>query len=118
MSRGRTRNSPPPSRCWPTPSACSACARSPTPRLYESDQAVLAGLGGVWKRVGELARIDPQFAAYVEARDGIKSQLEDLAFFLRATPTDRRLAGAAAAGRGSSRPARAAEAEVRSDARR
>src|SRR5438105_1486381 len=51
--------------------------------LYESDEAVLAGLGGVWKRVGELATIDPQFAPYVESRDGIKSQLEDLAFFLR-----------------------------------
>ena len=51
--------------------------------LYESDGAVLAGLGGVWKRVGELATIDPQFAPYLEARDGIKSQLEDLAFFLR-----------------------------------
>jgi DNA repair protein RecN (Recombination protein N) len=51
--------------------------------LYDSDAAVLAGLGGVWKRVGELATIDPQFAPYVESRDGIKSQLEDLAFFLR-----------------------------------
>ena len=51
--------------------------------LYDSDGAVLAALGGVWKRVGELATIDPQFAAYAEARDGIKSQLEDLAFFLR-----------------------------------
>jgi DNA repair protein RecN (Recombination protein N) len=51
--------------------------------LYESDDAVLAGLGGVWKRVGELATIDPQFAAYVDGRDAIKSQLEDLAFFLR-----------------------------------
>jgi DNA repair protein RecN (Recombination protein N) len=51
--------------------------------LYESDGAVLAGLGGVWKRVGELATIDPQFGAYLDARDGIKSQLEDLAYFLR-----------------------------------
>src|SRR5258706_3264421 len=51
--------------------------------LYESDDAVLAGLGGVWKRIGELATIDPQFAPYAEARDAIKSQLEDLAFFLR-----------------------------------
>ncbi|HEY5618172.1 MAG TPA: DNA repair protein RecN [Vicinamibacterales bacterium] len=51
--------------------------------LYDSDGAVLASLGGVWKRVGELAAIDPQFSAYVEARDGIKGQLEDLAFFLR-----------------------------------
>jgi DNA repair protein RecN (Recombination protein N) len=51
--------------------------------LYESDGAVLGALGGVWKRVAELASIDPQFASYVEARDGIKGQLEDLAFFLR-----------------------------------
>jgi DNA repair protein RecN (Recombination protein N) len=51
--------------------------------LYESDEAVLSGLGGVWKRVGELATIDPQFVPYAEARDAIKSQLEDLAFFLR-----------------------------------
>jgi DNA repair protein RecN (Recombination protein N) len=51
--------------------------------LYESDGAALAALGGVWKRVGELAEIDPRFSAYVEARDGIKGQLEDLAFFLR-----------------------------------
>ena len=51
--------------------------------LYDSDEAVLAGLGGVWKRVSELATIDPQFAPYAESRDGIKSQLEDLAFFLR-----------------------------------
>lgn len=51
--------------------------------LYESDGAILSGLGGVWKRVGELATIDPRFAPYVDARDGIKGQLEDLAFFLR-----------------------------------
>ena len=51
--------------------------------LYESDGAVLGALGGVWKRVSELAAIDPQFSSYVEARDGIKGQLEDLAFFLR-----------------------------------
>ena len=51
--------------------------------LYERDGAVLSTLGGIWKRVGELAAIDGQFASYVDARDGIKSQLEDLAFFLR-----------------------------------
>ena len=51
--------------------------------LYESDTAVLSGLGGIWKRIGELATIDPRFAPYVDARDGIKGQLEDLAFFLR-----------------------------------
>jgi DNA repair protein RecN (Recombination protein N) len=51
--------------------------------LYESDDAILAGLGGVWRRVAELADLDPQFKPYLETRDGIKSQLEDLAGFLR-----------------------------------
>ena len=51
--------------------------------LYESDEAILAGLGGVWRRVAELASLDPQFKPYLDARDGIKSQLEDLAGFLR-----------------------------------
>ena len=44
---------------------------------------MLAGLGNVWKRVGELATLDSQFAGYLDARDAIKSQLEDLAHFLR-----------------------------------
>lgn len=52
--------------------------------LYESDQAALGALGQVWRRVGDLAVLEPRFALYLDARDGIKSQLEDLAFFLRA----------------------------------
>jgi DNA repair protein RecN (Recombination protein N) len=51
--------------------------------LYERDDAILAELGAVWRRVAELAELDPQFRPYVDARDGIKSQLEDLAQFLR-----------------------------------
>ncbi len=51
--------------------------------LYEGDGAALADLGGVWRRVAELAALDPKFQPYLEARDGIKSQLEDLALFLR-----------------------------------
>jgi DNA repair protein RecN (Recombination protein N) len=51
--------------------------------LYDSDQAVLAGLGHVWKRVSELATLDAHFAEYLAARDTIKSQLEDLSAFLR-----------------------------------
>jgi DNA repair protein RecN (Recombination protein N) len=51
--------------------------------LYESEEAALARLGGVWKRVGELAAVDPLFQPYLDARDGIKSQLEDLALTLR-----------------------------------
>jgi DNA repair protein RecN (Recombination protein N) len=58
------------------------CSESYT-SLYESDDAILAALGGVWRRVAELASLDPQFKPYLDARDGIKSQLEDLAGFLR-----------------------------------
>ncbi|PYQ99978.1 MAG: DNA repair protein RecN, partial [Acidobacteria bacterium] len=51
--------------------------------LYERDDAILAALGSVWRRVAELASFDPQFQPYVDAREGVKSQLEDLAMFLR-----------------------------------
>ncbi len=51
--------------------------------LYDRDDAVLAGLGQVWRRVGELASLDARFAPFMEARDAVKSQLEDLASFLR-----------------------------------
>lgn len=51
--------------------------------LYEADGAVLPGLGHVWKRVAELAAIDSRFAPYLEQRDGIKAQLDDLATTLR-----------------------------------
>ena len=51
--------------------------------LYESEGSVLANLGHVWKRVGELAAIEPRFATHLDQRDGIKAQLEDLAFALR-----------------------------------
>jgi DNA repair protein RecN (Recombination protein N) len=52
--------------------------------LYEGDDAALPALGTVWKKVGELAALDAKFTPYVEAREAVKSQLEDLAFFLRA----------------------------------
>jgi DNA repair protein RecN (Recombination protein N) len=51
--------------------------------LYEGDQAALSSLGVVWRRIGELAAIDDRFAPYVDAREAIKPQLEDLAYFLR-----------------------------------
>lgn len=51
--------------------------------LYDRDEAVLASLGQVWKRVGDLAALDPRFAPYLEQKDAIKAQLEDLADQLR-----------------------------------
>ena len=56
--------------------------------LYESDGAVLSQLGGVWHRVEELAAIDPAFATHIGARDGVSSQLEELAFALRSYAAD------------------------------
>lgn len=51
--------------------------------LYESDQSVISGLGVVWRRLGELAALDPRFAPYLESREVVKSHLDELAGFLR-----------------------------------
>src|SRR5687768_5730765 len=51
--------------------------------LYDSDEAALARLSTVWKRVAELAEVDPGFQPHLDARDAIKPQLEDLAQTLR-----------------------------------
>jgi DNA repair protein RecN (Recombination protein N) len=51
--------------------------------LYEGDSAALGTLATVWKKVSDLAAIDPQFQPYLAARETVKSQLEDLAYFLR-----------------------------------
>src|SRR4029453_15677289 len=51
--------------------------------LYESDEAVLAQLGSVWRRVGELAALEPRFQPYLEARGSIKSHPESPPMFLR-----------------------------------
>jgi DNA repair protein RecN (Recombination protein N) len=58
------------------------CAEAYT-ALYDGDNAALPALAATWKRVGELAGLDPKFAPYLEGRETIKPQLEDLAFFLR-----------------------------------
>ena len=51
--------------------------------VIESDGAVLANLGAVWRRVADLAALDRKFEPFLAERDGIKSQLEELAAFLR-----------------------------------
>jgi DNA repair protein RecN (Recombination protein N) len=56
--------------------------------LYEGETAVLSTLGGVWRRIGELAAMDARFAPYLDQRDDVKSRLEDLAFFLRSYAAD------------------------------
>ena len=51
--------------------------------LYEGDTAALTALGIVWRRLSDLAAIDERFAVHLAARDAVKSQLEELAYFLR-----------------------------------
>jgi len=51
--------------------------------LYDSEESALVILGRIWKRVSELAAIDPRFTPYLDARDSIKAELDDLAFTLR-----------------------------------
>jgi DNA repair protein RecN (Recombination protein N) len=52
-------------------------------RLYEDDTSVLSSLSGIWKRVAELRDLDPRFGAFLDARDGVTAQLDELASFLR-----------------------------------
>ena len=56
--------------------------------LYEGETAALASLAAVWRKVADLAALDPRFAGYVDQRHEIKPKLEDLAFFLRAYAAD------------------------------
>ena len=63
------------------------CAEAYT-LLYEGESAALGTLSSIWKRVAELSAIDPQFGPYLAGRDSVKSQLEDLAFFLRSYAAD------------------------------
>ncbi len=51
--------------------------------LYEDEAAVLSRLGQLYRKVDDLARIDPRFTPYVEARGAVRAQLDDLALFLR-----------------------------------
>src|SRR5512134_2776044 len=51
--------------------------------LYDDEDAVLGRLGQVYKRVDELASIDPDFRAYAEGRRELLAPLEDLALRLR-----------------------------------
>jgi DNA repair protein RecN (Recombination protein N) len=51
--------------------------------LYDDEDAVLGRLGQVYKRVDELAAIDPDFRTDAEGKRGLLAPLEDLALRLR-----------------------------------
>ncbi len=52
-------------------------------RLYEGEDSVVDALSAVWKRVGELADLDPRFRVYLESRVAVDAQIDDMAGFLR-----------------------------------
>ena len=52
-------------------------------RLYEADQSALSALAVVFKRVTELSDLDPRFAPFLESRENVTAQLDELATFLR-----------------------------------
>jgi len=51
--------------------------------LYDDEEAVLGRLGQVFRRVEELATIDPAFQSFVEAKPALLAPLEDVALRLR-----------------------------------
>jgi DNA repair protein RecN (Recombination protein N) len=56
--------------------------------LYEDEHAALQTLSTVWKRLDDLAEVDASVQPYAAMRDGVKAQLDDLAFFLRQYVSD------------------------------
>ncbi len=51
--------------------------------LYEDEGAALSRLGQAFRRVEELAAIDPRFEGYLKSRPEVMGVLEDLAYYLR-----------------------------------
>ena len=51
--------------------------------LYEDEEAVAARLGQAYRKVEELAAIDPRFTPHLESRRALMAQVEDLALALR-----------------------------------
>src|SRR5439155_312183 len=51
--------------------------------LYDDEDAVVSRLGQVYRKVEELASIDPRLAPHLEAKAGVRAALDDLALFLR-----------------------------------
>jgi DNA repair protein RecN (Recombination protein N) len=66
----------------------SRLSRDAYAALYDGDTAALSTLSLAWKRVAELAEVDPRFRVHVEQREDIKSRLEDLVYLLRGYADD------------------------------
>ena len=51
--------------------------------LYEQDDSIISQLGKVWRNIEELVALDPEFKRFVDTREVVESQVEELSFFLR-----------------------------------
>jgi DNA repair protein RecN (Recombination protein N) len=51
--------------------------------LYDDEDAVVSRLGQVYRKVEELAGIDPRLAPHLEAKATVRAHLDELALFLR-----------------------------------
>ena len=51
--------------------------------LYERDESVVATLAGVWRRLSDLVEVDERLAPFLDNRDAIDAQLDELATALR-----------------------------------
>ena len=51
--------------------------------LYDDDHAAMTSLATVWKRLGELAALDPRFQPILDARESVMAPLDDAARTLR-----------------------------------
>ena len=51
--------------------------------LYDDEEAVVSRLGQIYRKVEELAAIDPRLAPHLEAKTTVRAHLDDLALFLR-----------------------------------
>src|SRR5712691_2766825 len=51
--------------------------------LYDDEDAVVSLLGQVYRKVEELAAIDPRLVPHLEAKAAVRASLDDLALFLR-----------------------------------
>ena len=85
----RTRSSPRRRRCSANADKLQRLCGDAYDALYEGDQAALPALGHRLAQGWRTSRASTRGSVpYVEARDSVKSQLEDLAYFLRSYAAD------------------------------
>ncbi len=110
----KTRRSAPNATCSRTPIASAGCPPRPTPRSTRATRPPSASLAGVWKRLADLAVLDPRCQPHLDQRDDIKSAARRPGVLpARLSRRPRRVARSPAGRRGSAGGDRTAEAALR-----